>query len=137
VTLNSQSLNPAARFSESLANVIKKMLLISQVAGLANEIERDSVAMDKTIPVTFGHNNRESLRGVDFAEDFTSKAFCPNEESSRGATTQLEEEIDTSKRCPTTGGLHPSEKLKLMQLLDQWEEPDRIFDSNHVRSPCL
>jgi hypothetical protein len=130
-------LNPSARFSESLADVMKKMLLISQVAGLANEIEKDSVAMDKTSPVTFGHKNRESLRGVDFAEDFTSKAFCPNEESLCGAPTHTEEEIDTSKRCPTTGGLHPSEKLKLMRLLDQWEEPDRRFDRHLVSSPCL
>jgi hypothetical protein len=131
-------LNPSARFSESLADVIKKMLLISQVAGLANEIKKDSaVVMDKTSRVSFGHDNREGLRGVDYAEDFTSKAFGPNEESTCGATKATEEEIDTSKRCPTTGGLHPSEKLKLMQLLEQWEEPDRRFDRHLVRSPCL
>jgi hypothetical protein len=135
--LNSQSLNPSARFSESLADVLKKMLLISQVAGLAKEIEKDSVAMDQTSPDSleaFGYQNRENLRGVVFDEDFTSTAFSPNEES---PTTDTEKEIDTSKRCPLTGKLHASEKLKLMQLLDQWEEPDRSFDPNQVRPSCL
>jgi hypothetical protein len=133
-------LNPSARFSEKLADVLKRILLISQVAGLAKEIEKDSVAMDKTSPVTFeafGYHNRENLRGVVFDEDFTSQAFSPTEESPCDATTDTGKEIDTSKRCPLTGKLHASEKLKLMQLLDQWEEPDRSFDPNQVRPSCL
>jgi hypothetical protein len=127
------------------------MLLISQVAALAKEIEKDSVARNMLCPVTHG----ECPRGIVFDEDFTPMAFGSNEESPCGATTHTETgidtnrrnslvsgkpkpiHIDTSKRCPLTGGLHSSEKLKLMQLLDQWEEPDRNFDSNHVRSPCL
>lgn len=115
-------------------------MLISQVAGLAKEIEKDSVLRDMLCPVTHG----ECPRGLVYDED--SKAL----ESPCGATTPIDSanksdsflsgtpvHVDTSKRDPLTGSLHSSEKLKLMQLLDQWEEPDRSFDPNHVRSPCL
>ena len=36
-----------------------------------------------------------------------------------------QEVFDPSNRDPLTGSLHFSEKLKLMQLLEQWEEPER------------
>lgn len=36
-----------------------------------------------------------------------------------------EKVIDTMKRDPITGSLLASEKAKLMQLVDRWEEPDR------------
>jgi hypothetical protein len=133
--MNSQSLNLSAHFGESLAKVMKKMLLISQVAGLAKEIEKDSAGMDMTIPVSseaFGWN-RENLRGAVFVEDDTDDATI---RSKRSLNTS-EKLIDTSRRDPLTGSLHSSEKLKLMQLLEQWEEPDRRFDHNRVRSPCL
>jgi len=40
-------------------------------------------------------------------------------------TMGTEKVIDTAKRDPLTGSLMKSEKDKLMQLVDQWEEPDR------------
>lgn len=133
----SQSMIPllVAHFGESLAKVMKKMLLISQVAGFAKEIEKDSAAMDITIPVTseaFGRN-REYLRGIVFVEDDTDDATTPSKRDFKVADNV----IDTSRRDPSTGSLHSSEKLKLMQLLEEWEEPDRRLDRNHVRSPCL
>ena len=36
-----------------------------------------------------------------------------------------EKVIDTARRDPITGSLLQSEKAKLMQLVDRWEEPDR------------
>lgn len=33
--------------------------------------------------------------------------------------------INTSRRHPLTGSLMPSERMKLMQLLERWEEPER------------
>lgn len=46
-----------------------------------------------------------------------------------------EKVIDTAKRDPITGSLLPSEKAKLMQLVDQWEEPDR-YSVKLVRLQC-
>ena len=40
--------------------------------------------------------------------------------------------IDTTKRDPLTGSLHHSEKMKLMQLLGQWEEPEGYAHRNYV-----
>jgi hypothetical protein len=133
--MNSQSLNPSAHFGESLAEVMKKMLLISQIAGLAKEIEKDSAATDMTIRVAseaFGWN-RESLRGVVFVDDDTDDATTRSKRSLNTA----EKVIDTSRRDPLTGSLHSSEKLKLRQLLEQWEEPDRRDDRDRVRLVCL
>jgi hypothetical protein len=125
----------SAHFGESLAKVMKKMLLISHVAGLAKEIEKDSAAMDMAIPAVseaFGWR-REHLRGIVFVEDDTDEATTP----SKPTLNTAENVIDTSRRDPLTGSLHSSEKLKLMQLLEEWEEPDRRFDRNRVRPPCL
>ena len=41
--------------------------------------------------------------------------------------------IDMTKRDPLTGSLHRSERLKIMQLLERWEEPDR-FSNHHLVS---
>jgi hypothetical protein len=133
--VNSQSLNPSAHFGESLAKVMKKMLLISQVAVLAKEIEKDSTAMATTIPAVseaFGWK-RENLRGIVFVEDDTDDATTP----SKPSLNTSENVIDTSRRDPLTGSLHSSEKTKLLQLLEEWEEPDRRFDRNRVRPPRL
>ena len=49
--------------------------------------------------------------------------------SSVGSTlksTATEKAIDMDKRDPLTGGLELSEKIKLIQLLGRWEEPDRM-----------
>jgi hypothetical protein len=67
------------------------------------------------------------LNGLAFAEDDDDAS---TNQSARSLGTN-EKVIDTSKRDPLTGSLNYSEKVKLMQLLDQWEEPDRR--DNHSR----
>jgi hypothetical protein len=68
---------------------------------------------------------RESLRGMNL----------PNEANDDAASvvTNTENVIDLTKRHPLTGSLNFSEKLKLMSLLEQWEEPIRRQEGN-VRS---
>lgn len=43
-----------------------------------------------------------------------------------------EKHIQTELRDPMTGGLQASEKAKLMELLGQWEEPEKTYDSRHA-----
>ena len=53
-----------------------------------------------------------------------------DEGSSIGSTLKsntTEKVIDMNKRDPLTGGLEISEKVKLIQLLGRWEEPDRML----------
>lgn len=52
-------------------------------------------------------------------EDNASGSF------STARTVTTEKLFDTSKRDPLTGSLLPSEKAKLMALIERWEEPDR------------
>ena len=44
---------------------------------------------------------------------------------STSKTVTTEKLFDTTKRDPLTGSLLPSEKAKLMALIERWEEPDR------------
>jgi hypothetical protein len=44
------------------------------------------------------------------------------------------EVIDTNNRNPLTGALSYSEKLHLLDLLDQWEEPERHNNAAKVRT---
>jgi hypothetical protein len=67
---------------------------------------------------TFGYSPG-SLHGLPFAtnnEDASSK---------RSTDTTNKTIIDTDARDPLTGSLRESEQIKILQLLEQWEEPER------------
>ena len=63
------------------------------------------------------------IKGLAFAydEDEDDTASAASTLKSLGT----EKVIDTMKRDPITGSLLATEKAKLMQLVDRWEEPDR------------
>jgi hypothetical protein len=69
-------------------------------------------------------SDRETLRGITLSPPSVTdeEDHSAAESSLRSAGT--EKIIDTTKRDPLTGSLLQSEKNKLMQLLDNWEEPD-------------
>jgi hypothetical protein len=122
---------------------MQKMLLLREVAKFAKEIERSAnYQLEKTptgqsvttnqnstqatptptsppVPTgTFGYSPG-SLHGLAFAahnEDASSK---------RSADTTNKTIIDTDARDPLTGSLQESEQIKILQLLEQWEEPER------------
>jgi hypothetical protein len=70
--------------------------------------------------------SQEGLKGIDFLRE-------DDESTASNMVPEKVQVIDTSRRDPLTGSLHYSEKLKLMQLLEQWEEPE-IRDGNSVSS---
>jgi len=55
-----------------------------------------------------------------------------DDQDSMGSLETHEVVIDPTKRDVLTGSLTYSEKLKLMQLLDAWEEPVRHDDPSNV-----
>lgn len=71
----------------------------------------------------FISNDIQTIRGMtlsyDEEDDDHSASFTT------AKTLGAEKLIDTAKRDPLTGSLAKSEKDKLMQLIDRWEEPDR------------
>ena len=87
---------------------MNKMLLISQVAGLAKDIERAAQSPD--YGVTW---NDEALRGLAF-NDFDDA----DDESASMAR------VDVDQKNVLQGGLGRLGNQNLQQLLDEWEEPD-------------
>lgn len=67
-------------------------------------------------------------QSVELLQSRTLSHESDEEGSSLGSTLKsnvTEKVIDMNKRDPLTGGLEISEKVKLIQLLGRWEEPDR------------
>lgn len=103
------------------------MLLISEVGGLAKEIEK--AAKNKTLNFP---SASEKFGGGSLHFDLSE---ADEDESTSGATPRKESMadigpdnvIDMNNRDPLTGSLNRSEKLKIMQLLERWEEPDRYY----------
>jgi hypothetical protein len=75
------------------------------------------VASNKHCRKSAWANARESLHALNLTNDDTDDAAS--------AVTDTENVIDLTKRHPLTGSLNFSERLKLMSLLEQWEEPVR------------
>ena len=126
----------AERFGMQLAKVMNKMLLLSDVALLAKRIER-AVATDDKIDLSgpdgaFPQSGELILPLSAFSGEDDDKSSATGRKSKHSLAT-LEKVIDTSARDPLTGSLHRSEKMKLLQLLDEWEEPDRKYDGPGVR----
>lgn len=90
---------------EQLANLLEKMLLVSQVAALAREKRVSSAKY-------------ESLRGLAYADD-DSDTRC----SAGNTIGTVDRVVDMNARDPITGNLTQREKMKLYQLLEQWEDP--------------
>lgn len=99
-----------SHYGETLANIMHKVLMISEVAGLGRRIDDLSSEMPADL-----------LRCTDLMQE-GNETIASNECKSQ---ENVDNVVDLSKRDPLTGSLHFSEKLKLMQLLDQWEEPTK------------
>lgn len=127
-------------YGAQLAKLMQKMLLLREVAKFAKEIERSATNQEKSprhqpaggnhgvsrsapaspsLPAgTFGYSPG-SLHGLAYTstnDDASSK---------KSLDTANKTVIDTDARDPLTGNLRDSERIKIMQLLDQWEEPER------------
>ena len=110
---------------------------MSQVAGLAKEIEKNAIVLDSDRPMSPPEHfdawgGGICFRSLDLCDEYRddSSAHSPRSRRSLGAISggTSEKVIDMDARDPLTGSLHSSERIKLMQLLGQWEEPERKFD---------
>lgn len=100
---------------------MQKMLLVSQVANLAQEVEYE--------PVEAFNYVKQQMRSVSLDEEATSVDQTETDD-------QSEKVIDMNKRHALTGSLEFSEKMKLLHLLDQWEEPARRDHNKVCRKSC-
>ena len=100
-------------YGESLAQVMDKILLVTRVAGLARTIESFSNATninDNTL-------EKPTFQGSFHWEQKTEEDSKPPPDSVSFLDTK---ELDT-----LTGNIGNSERIKLMELLGHWEEPER------------
>jgi hypothetical protein len=102
-----------AQYGHQLAKIMDKMLLISQVAGLAKDIERVANSPDPG----FSWND-EPLRGLTFTDS-------DDDSASRSL-------MDVDQKNPLAGALGRSGTQHLYQLLEEWEEPDIVRQSDYV-----
>lgn len=121
-----------AQYSDKLANVMKKILLVSEVSSLGRIFERQARESDvneqrrSTITAeTFGLNKErfEVLMSA-LPDDSTLGGYAPSEPGAE----ETRRVIDPDDRHPLTGSLTQNQKSRITQLLGQWEEPN-VSDS--------
>lgn len=128
----------AGQYSEKLAKVMKKILLVSEVASLGRAFERQVRESD---------NHKETRTSVS-AETFglNKEKFevlinaMPDDSTLGGGYAQSEtgadeprRVIDPDDRHPLTGSLTQTQRTRITQLLGQWEEPT-IEDERNATS---
>ena len=96
------------------------VFLVAEVASLAKHLERAAT------PLPTEHLGWSQGDFCEADDGDTIKTVT----SARGAADMV---IDTNNRDPLTGSLHFAEKLKLMTLLEQWEEPQAQHHANVSR----
>jgi len=118
-----------SQHADNLAAVMKRVLLVTQVAALAREFERHSktrlssgaVRSSMVAPAvleSFVHNMEE----IDDVSDNPSLQFT--QPSAAGYSADRDEYlIDPDARDPLTGGLTTTQRMKIAQALGRWEEP--------------
>ncbi|KAG7373470.1 mechanosensitive ion channel [Nitzschia inconspicua] len=102
-------------FGAQLAKVMNKMVLVAEVAQLSRRIERSMTMKD------YGRDLPSRMKSI---KDLSINLEEDNDSVSSERKTE-NVVIDTSKRNPLTGSLLSSERMKLLQLLERWEEPER------------
>ena len=106
----------SATYGSKLAVVIHKMIVISQVAGLARQMEREvNGGLSKSKGAA-----REDMFNWNFRGFGDAMLYEENESDSAATRTG---ELDNDIKDPYTRRLRTSDRIKITQLLDQWEEP--------------
>lgn len=114
-------------YGDELARVVKNMLLVSEVANLANAIE---IRGQKKISLPSSSYNYDKFRSADSfgPEDSVGERsnFDPNSLTTSNNTAKV---IDETRIDRFTGMLSHSQLLKIQELLGYWEEPETLVDS--------
>ena len=116
---------PPTNYALTLAGVMNKMLLISEVAAVAREIETKSWTQEESRELKRRDKNVVIRKGISMDEltGLMASADAEDNGESCGPKSELgafEKIVDTHQ-----GSLNSSQKIKIAQLLGQWEEPAR------------
>ena len=110
------------------------MVLVSEVATLAKGFQKlggEGRAMARGIGHQLPSWNIEDAENLDEEESLLS----PSQPNEPEIELSQEKVIDTERRDKLTGNLTSSQRIKMMQLLDDWKEPVAVSkEQKHVRS---
>ncbi|KAG7356332.1 mechanosensitive ion channel [Nitzschia inconspicua] len=123
------SQNTFNHYGEQLAKLMHKMVLVSQVAQLSRKLHKASKAT---------YRSPFSKEAASFVVSNTMKHIYSREdlvkEDDQSTSSSLQSDgmasRDNKTRDTLTEALDDGQRLKLYQLLDEWEEPDRNSDEN-------
>jgi hypothetical protein len=133
----------AANYAEDLAAVMQKILLVSQVAALARKLERQFEFYGENLghspsanaPVGgFGKGNFVRVLASADYDDGSDSVPSPSRHQavpqSIGGTDFV---IDPDEKDRITGTISQSQKMKIIELLGEWEEPERTSKTMQIR----
>jgi hypothetical protein len=110
---------------------MSKMILVSQVAAFGRQLEklhsrgaRESVA-EPVRELSWSLRSLMDDTTVDGPDPFPPVQNNP----ASPETDRAENVIDSDNKDVFTGSLRDSERMKIVQLLDEWEEPERKLEN--------
>ena len=106
-------------YGELLAKIMSKMVIISQVAQLAKKIDRSKKSTTKPV---------SSAREPSLAQVGTLKSiYSANDLEGQDESVSVKSDVTDARSVHTkilAETLDDTNKMKLLQLLGEWEEPD-------------
>lgn len=118
-----------ANYAEDLAKIMKKILCLCEVAALARGMKRDNEGRGRsTIPnlgmskANFDGFVQETAKEFDDIDDYSFSKLVIDLPSSSSSLpkSQCDFIIDPNDVDKITGGLSPTQKMKLIELLGAW-----------------
>eukprot|EP00934_Nitzschia_sp_Nitz4_P008246 Nitzschia sp. Nitz4//scaffold44_size153857//151542//153963//NITZ4_002752-RA/size153857-snap-gene-0.221-mRNA-1//-1//CDS//3329552250//8236//frame0 len=127
------------QYSDKLAVVMKKILLITQVATLSRQVisNQGRVHLKARGGTVFAVLSQQSIGDmVDFADEERSEPHVDETMSNKsgtvgGANNMI---LDPEDRNPLTGKLSQVQKNRIVKLLGVWEEPTEVARTNETIS---
>lgn len=125
-------------YGDELATVVKNMIAISEVANLGKDIEKYGYRAFKKRKLS-PRESHEVLSGffgsIDNVAD-TDEELPLIDDNESSSEIDNDKVIDEERKNKFTGTLSHSQKLRMEDLLGQWEEPDAVAELE-VFDACL
>jgi hypothetical protein len=121
----------AAQYAEKLAGVMRKILLVTQVASTSRDFERyarSHLHSEMKSPPPMSYYGADVLANfVKEAEGDEDSQYTQSLQGPQSSASQAPVEdylINPDDRDPLTGSLSSLQRSKIIQILGRWEEPE-------------
>lgn len=126
-------------YGDELATVVKNMILISEVAILGKEIAKYGDRAFKKGKLSL-RDSHAVLSGflvcsADVAD--TDEKLPVVNDTDSSSEIDADKVIDEERKNKLTGTLSTSQRLRVEDLLGQWEEPDTVAELEVFDVPCI